>query len=64
MKCNQAGCEKLAAFLYTWPGKDQAGICEEHAPKARGIAEAMGLYLQMIPVTVVDRDGNQVKEGS
>jgi len=48
--CNQKGCEKDAAYLFTWPGNDQAGICQEHAQWALGSANAMGFHLQMIPI--------------
>ena len=50
MKCNQKDCENDAAFRFTWPGNDEAGICHEHAPKLKGVAEAMGLHLQLIPL--------------
>jgi len=33
---------------YTWPGKDEAGICAAHRPKLQAVASAMGLYLQVI----------------
>lgn len=49
--CNQKGCDNPGAFRFTWPGRDEATICEEHAPKLRGVASAMGLYLQLIPTT-------------
>ena len=50
MKCNQHGCENPAAFRFTWPGRDEAGICEAHAPKLRNIAAAIGCYVQLIPL--------------
>jgi hypothetical protein len=43
-------CDAPAAYRYTWPGHDEGFICEEHAPKLRAVAQAMGLYLQLIPV--------------
>ena len=49
-QCNQAGCEQPAAFRFTWPGRDEAGICTEHERKMRGVAAAMGLYVQTIPI--------------
>ena len=52
MICNQHGCDLPAAFRFTWPGNDEAGICEEHAPKLRGVADAMGLGLQLIAIQV------------
>lgn len=48
--CSQNGCEARAAFSYTWPGKDEAGICADHALKLRNVAYALGLYLQLIPI--------------
>jgi hypothetical protein len=53
-ECNQKGCENPAAFRFTWPGKDEAGICAIHAVKMQGITRAMGLYVQTIPLTVDD----------
>lgn len=50
MKCNQVDCENPAAFRFTWPGRDEAGICVQHEPKLRGISFAMGLHLQIIPI--------------
>ena len=46
--CNQNGCEAPAVARFTWPGRDEAGICAEHLPKLRGVASAMGLHLQII----------------
>ncbi|MDH5279549.1 MAG: hypothetical protein OEW52_00200 [Thermoleophilia bacterium] len=48
--CNQKGCTNAGAYRFTWPGNDEAHICEEHAPKLRGIAAAMGLHVQLIPI--------------
>lgn len=42
-------CAARAAYRYTWPGRDESFICEEHAAKLRAVAEAMGLHLQLIP---------------
>jgi len=50
LTCNQIGCDNKAAFLFTWPGKDQAGICAEHAPKLKRVAEAIGLHAQLIQI--------------
>ena len=50
MKCNQGQCDEPAAYRFTWPGEDEAGICEAHAPKVRGVSEAMSLAVQLIPV--------------
>lgn len=48
--CNQDGCENPGAFRFTWPGRDEAHICEEHEPRLRAIANALGLHLQVIPL--------------
>ena len=50
MKCNQKDCDNTAAFRFTWPGEDEAGICATCAPKLRGLTEAMGMHLQLIPL--------------
>lgn len=50
MICSQQGCGAVAAYRFTWPGEDEAGICVEHAPHMRGVAEALGLRLQLIPL--------------
>lgn len=49
MICSQTLCNAQAAYLFTWPGKPQAGICEQHVHKLRAVAEAMSLYLEVIP---------------
>ena len=51
MKCNQANCPNDGAYRFTWPGQKEAHICEEHVAKLRGVANAMGLPLQIIPLT-------------
>lgn len=48
--CNQQDCGEQADFLFTWPGRDQDGICEFHSAKLRTVAHAMGLHLQLIPI--------------
>lgn len=50
LSCNQEGCTAPAAFRFTWPGKEEQGICAEHAPKLRGVANAIGLLLPMHPL--------------
>ena len=58
MKCNQQDCDNVAAFRFTWPGRDEAGICAEHAPKLSGVAATMGLYMQLIPLFDDEQDDN------
>ena len=49
-------CPNKAEFRYTWPGKDEAFICQEHAFKMRRIVEAMGMYVQIIPLTPIESE--------
>ena len=49
-KCNQDGCPLTGAYRFTWPGKDEAVICENHIGKLRDIADAIGLHLQIMPL--------------
>lgn len=42
-------CGRPAVRRYTWPGRDESFICQEHLPKLMGVAAAMGLYVQLIP---------------
>ena len=58
-------CTNLAVYRYTWPGKNEAYICEEHVGKLRAVAEAMGMYLQITPMKILDPQllcTQQVKE--
>jgi len=50
----KTNCKNPPAFRYTWPGQDEAFLCVMHALKASNIAAAMGLYLQLISLTVDD----------
>ena len=43
IKCNQEGCDNPAHRKFTWPGRDEAYICEEHLEDLITIANAMGL---------------------
>jgi hypothetical protein len=54
--CNQNGCGLPPVARYTWPGKNEAGICGAHVVSLRNIAAAMGLPLQIIPL-LDDGDG-------
>ena len=47
-------CENRARYRYTWPGKDESLICEEHVGKLRTVANAIGLYLQIVPLSMED----------
>ncbi len=41
-------CGADSLFRYTWPGRDEAFVCVEHAGGVGRVAEAMGLHVQMI----------------
>ncbi len=47
-----AKCNNPATVRYTWPGKDEARICMICGLKLSGVAQAIGLHLQIIPLTV------------
>lgn len=57
-------CGEEAAYRYTWPGRDESFICEEHADKLRAVASAMGLHLQLIPVDPSSETCHQRISGS
>jgi len=44
-------CGQHAAFRYTWPGSDESYCCIDHALQLRAVAEAIGCYVQLIPLT-------------
>ena len=46
MKCNQQ-----ALFRYTWAGRDESYCCLEHAQGIKTIADAIGYYVQFIPLS-------------
>lgn len=62
MKCNQSGCDNPPAFRFTWPGRDEACICVIHALQMEAIKGAMGLYVQMIPLTPDDYIRNDYRD--
>lgn len=41
-------CENPAGYRFTWPGKDESFICEDHVDFLRRVAGAMSLPLQVI----------------
>lgn len=49
--CGSVNCRNYASDRYTWPGKDEAAICQSCAGKLRGVANAIGLHVQLIPLT-------------
>ena len=50
----EATCLNQAAYRYTWPGRDESFICDEHVGKLRAVTSAMSLHLQVIPLTGPD----------
>jgi len=44
-------CQEKAQFRFTWPGRDESFICLEHANQLIGIANAIGLHLQLIALS-------------
>jgi len=51
-------CNNLAKYRFTWPGKDESLICEEHVKKLKHVAKAMGLNLQIITLSQKDLEMN------
>lgn len=47
--CNQEACQNPAGYRFTWPGQDEAFICQDHVAWLKKIAAAMSLHLQVIP---------------
>lgn len=43
-------CDKKAMYRYTWPGRNEDFICEDHVGKLRRVAEVMGFHLHVIPI--------------
>jgi hypothetical protein len=43
-------CPNEATYRYTWPGRDESYICEQHAGWLRQLTAAMGAYQQLIPI--------------
>ncbi|MCI0489363.1 MAG: hypothetical protein L0229_22450 [Blastocatellia bacterium] len=56
-------CENKAAYRYTWPSKDESVICLAHSFKLRGVAEKIGLHLQLIKLDDDGRICNQEVTG-
>ncbi len=49
-----AKCKNKAKFRYTWPGRDESVCCESHAVGIKAVANAIGLHLQIIPLSEND----------
>ncbi len=52
--CGQKDCGNYASDRYTWPGKDEAAICAPCGSKLRSVASAIGLHIQLIPLTTAE----------
>jgi len=50
MSMEEKVCDQIAIFRYTWPGKDESFICLSHSKQLKGIAKAIGMHLQLIPL--------------
>jgi hypothetical protein len=48
-------CGKPAKFRYTWPGNNEAVVCEDCALKVKTVANTLGFYLQMIELSEADQ---------
>lgn len=53
--CNQTNCDNPASFRFTWPGRNEAGICATCAPKMQAVANFMGMHIQLIPLSEDDK---------
>jgi hypothetical protein len=47
-------CGEMASLRYTWPGRDETVICVDCAEKLAGVANAIGMHLQLLPITSSD----------
>ena len=47
-------CDNQAAYRYTWPGEDESVVCEGHSSQLQAVASAIGIHLQIIPLSGKD----------
>lgn len=47
-------CPEPAIARYTWPGRDEALACEQHARQLAWVAKGMGMHLQLIQLSEKD----------
>lgn len=52
----ETGCQNLADFMFSWPGQGPSFICNEHVPKLRAVANAMGLKIEIIQISKPGKD--------
>ncbi len=48
---NKEKCHEQAMFRYTWAGRDESYCCLTHAQQIKAVSEAMGYYVQLIPLS-------------
>lgn len=46
-----AKCQEQALFRYTWAGRNESFCCLTHAQQIQVVAQAMGYYVQLIPLS-------------
>jgi hypothetical protein len=44
-------CGNQATLRYTWPGRDESYICDSCADKLDAVAQAIGLHIQLLPIS-------------
>src|SRR4051812_41289582 len=49
-ECETTTCAAAATHRFTWPGHDEQKACEPCAARARAVAAALGLHLQVLRV--------------
>ena len=59
---SEESCGKKATHRFTWPGRNESFICEGHLLKLQHIADAMGMYIQIIPVYESDQQNEICKQ--
>jgi len=55
-------CPNNGEYRYTWAGKNESIACEEHAKQIKGVGDAMGYYVQMIPLITTEQCRNQIAD--
>jgi hypothetical protein len=61
LKCNQVGCTEKPTHRFTWPGRDEACICEAHHAWMLNVARALDMHLQTIPLDNENPNSQDVK---
>jgi hypothetical protein len=47
MKCNQDSCRNEGTHRFTWPGRDEAVICDACLPKLKQVVAGLDMHLQI-----------------